>query len=68
MRLLACETDDCQVIAFTENDAGGTRCPGCGFRGELLRNPNTSRYGLRRFVRVSIGQPGASNEGAGVLR
>ena len=37
MRLYLCDTPGCQVISFTETDAGASRCPGCGYLGDLLR-------------------------------
>lgn len=58
MRVLLCDTDDCQVVAFTETDQGTTRCPSCGFLGERLRDAQlTNRAGVRQLVRRLLWRP-----------
>lgn len=54
MILLLCELDECEVIAFTQGDEGGIRCPGCGFTGRKLRT-GQGRRGYRRLVRTLLG-------------
>lgn len=41
MKLYLCDTPDCQVVTFAETDGGGSRCPGCGFLGDYLRDAET---------------------------
>lgn len=52
MKLYLCDTPECQVVTFTENDAGGTRCPGCGFLGDYLRDVETVKAIRRLSLRL----------------
>lgn len=43
MNLFLCDTPECQVVTFLEADTGWTRCPGCGYIGDLLRPVGAAR-------------------------
>lgn len=62
MRVLLCDTDDCQIIVFAESDEGTTRCPGCGFLGERLRSNMTGRAGQRQLIRRLLYQRGTTEK------